>query len=182
MRIRLIEAFIATLVVASSSAMAGNAPSGTALPSATSAGTLTVVSATTYGPNNQVIASLKVTGTTDDGGGNDLVCGVIWDDGTVKVSQCLTVAVGATQTLTFTLNWTGPIATGAPGVGLDIYDATSATTPTTGTLLAGIDPLFLALSSPVPTLSERALIAMAALVLLAGVAFLRSRSARRPAA
>ena len=184
MRSKLLMSFTAAaLLAAGTSALAANGPSGPAVPSAVTAGTLTVVKAvTSSGTNNEVIATLPVTGTTDDGGGSDIVCGVIWDDGTVKVSQCLTVPVGTTQTLTFTLDWTGAVLSGAPGVGLDIYDATSAATPTTGTVLAGIDPLFLALTSPVPTLSEWALLAMTAILAVLGVAFLRRRAQRAPLA
>jgi hypothetical protein len=182
MQSKLLMAITAALLVVSASALAKNGPPG-ASPSATAAGALTVVSANSFpGPNNQVVATLPVTGTTDDGGGNDIVCATIFDDGSIRVSQCLTVAVGATQTLTFTLNWTGPILTGAPGVGLYTNDATSAATPTTGASLGVVDPLFLALTSPVPTLSEWSLLLMATLVLLVGVALARRRGHGPPTA
>jgi hypothetical protein len=182
MRIGLLKTFIAALVVASTSALAANGPSGSAVPSAVTAGTLTVVKAVTYsGTNNEVVATLPVTGTTDDGGGSDIVCGNIWDDGTVKVSQCLSVPVGTTQTLTFTLDWTGAVLTGAPGVGLYMNDATSAATPTTGGSLGIIDPLFLALTSPVPTLSQWSLMLLVALVVV-GAVILRRRMHHPPAA
>jgi len=182
-----LSAILATFLLFSLPVIAANGPPpGAALPSATAAGALTLISATTSpGLNNQIVASQSITGTTNDGSG-DLVCATIWDDGTPKVSQCLSVPVGATQTLTWTLNWTGSILTGAPGVGLYVVDATSAATPTTGGAISSIDPIlpsqFSSASSPVPTLSEWALIVMALIVGAFGVVHLRRRSNRRPAA
>jgi hypothetical protein len=169
----------AALAVASTSAWAANGPVAT--PKASTAGSLTLVSATQSVPqlDNQIVATLPVTGTTDDGTG-DIVCASIFDDGAVKVSQCLTVPVGSTQTLTFTLNWNGSILQGAPGVGLYVYDATSAANPTGGSLLASMDPInpsqFSIVVTNVPTMSEWAMLAMAAMIALAGAYFLRRRS------
>ena len=182
-----LSALLALSLLASLSALAANGPPpGAAKPSAITAGPLTLVSATTSPSlNNQIVASQAFTGQTNDGSG-DLICATIWDDGTPKVSQCLSVPVGATQTLTFTLNWNGSILTGAPGVGLYIVDATSAATPTTGGALSSMDPIlpsqFSSASSPVPTMSEWALIAMALIVAALGVVYARRRSSGPPAA
>ncbi len=179
-----VKILIAAVVVASTSALAANGPPFVAQPSAMTAGALTIDSATTSpGFNNQIVASQAITGTTNDGAG-DLVCATVWDDGTPRVSSCLSVPVGTTQTLTWTLNWTGSILTGAPGVGLYVVDATSAATPTTGTALSSIDPILpsaFAAISPVPTLSEWSLLLMAALVVV-GAVVLRRRMHRPPVA
>jgi exosortase sorting signal-containing protein len=182
-----LSAILALFLLISLPVIAANAPPPSGkLPSATAAGALTLVSATTS-PSlaNQIVASQSITGTTNDGSG-DLVCATIWDDGTPKVSQCLSVPVGTTATLTWTLNWTGSILTGAPGVGLYVVDATSAATPTTGGQISFIDPItpsqFTSASTPVPTMSEWALIVMALIVAAFGVVYVRRRSNSPPAA
>jgi len=146
------------------------------VPSATVAGPLTIISATQDPSNlaNQVVASIAVTGTTDDGGGQDVVCANIWDDGVHKTAQCKSVAVGSTSTLTFTLNWSGPIGQLAAGVGLLINDATSSAAPTGGPVIASKDPLLLTIVQ-IPTLSPAMLVALAALLLGAGTWMYRRR-------
>jgi uncharacterized repeat protein (TIGR01451 family) len=89
------------------------------------------------GLDNEVTAIFSLTGTTDDGGGNDDVSFTIFDDFNVVGSSSVSVPVGQTQTFTRTINWQGTIGAGAPGVGLYLIDA-----PGTDQL-AFIDPFFL---------------------------------------
>jgi hypothetical protein len=139
------------------------------VPSATVSSPLTIVKAVEDPSNlvNEVVATIGITGVTNDSGGQDVVCGNIWDDGVVKVSQCVNVPVGATQTVTFDLIWNGPIGQAAPGVGLLINDATSSAAPTGGALIASKDPLLLTIVQ-IPTLSPAMLAALAVLLLGAG--------------
>jgi hypothetical protein len=148
------------------------------VPSATAAGPLTVISAT-QNPStlqNEVVATMAVTGVTADTPGQDLVCGDIFDDGTLKVSQCLNVPVGTTVTLKFDLKWTGPIGQLAPGVGLEVTDDTSPATAGTGPLIASVDPLQLTVEQ-IPTLSPAMLGALALLLLGGGIWMQRRRKA-----
>jgi hypothetical protein len=141
-------------------------------PSATATGSPTVTAAFTVNgtQDNTVTGTQVVTGTTNDSGGNDVVCATIFDDGALKASQCFLVPVGTMQTISFTLKWTGPIGQIAPGVGLEIVDATSTSTPGVGPIIASIDPLFLkTVDANIPTLDPAMLIALAVLLLGAGV-------------
>jgi hypothetical protein len=161
-------------------AFASNAPPSSPVskpgPSAT-VGPLTIVSSVTLpGLENSVVAKIDVTGVTADSGGNDIVCGVIFDDGFVKASTCAEVPVGQTQPVTFALNWTGPILTGAPGFGVYIIDATSLSTPSVGATLASLDPAFTS-AGTIPTLTPGMIAALAVLLLGAGIWMQRRRKA-----
>lgn len=162
-------------------AIAGNGPTSSKVKPAATSGSFTVLAADTIASNGQhhVQASISVTGTTDDGGGNDLVCATIFDDLVQVAFQCQTVAVASTVTLFFNLTWTGPIASGAPGVGLELWDATSVADPTGGfSLLSGIDPLFLSVVGvPVPATSP-AVLALLGLLLAGLSAFVLRRRKR----
>lgn len=88
---------------------------------------------------NRVTATFTVTGTTNDTGtGSDRVTLEIHDDFVLKASQEFQIPVGATQTKTATLTWSGPIGTVVPGVGVYLYD-----TPSTTARLAYQDPFYL---------------------------------------
>jgi hypothetical protein len=159
------------------SASAGNAPGARLRPDVSvqaTAGPLTVTSVS-YNPqtqDNSITASISLTGTTDDGGGNDVVCGIVFDDGAIVAFQCVDIPVGSTVPTIFTLQWTGPIGKEAPGVGLYVIDDTTASDPGEGETLVSIDPLFLA---PIPTLSEWALMGMVGLLVVVGLWTMRRR-------
>lgn len=60
----------------------------------------------------------EVTGTTDDGGGFDNVTYEMWDDGTLKDSETLSIPVESTILVDVTLEFEGLYLQGAPGVGV----------------------------------------------------------------
>ncbi len=60
----------------------------------------------------------KVTGTTDDGGGKDVITFQLWDDGTLKDSGDISVPVGQTIDFSVTLDFAGLYGHSAPGVGV----------------------------------------------------------------
>jgi LPXTG-motif cell wall-anchored protein len=159
-------------------AIASNGPTSSKVNPAATSGSFTVLAADTNASNGQhhVQASISVTGTTDDGGGNDLVCATIYDDGVQKTFQCQTVAVASTVTVFFDLFWFGPILEGAPGVAITLWDATSVSDPTGGfSLLSEIDPLFLSVVGvPVPATSP-AVLALLGLLLAGLSAFVLRR-------
>jgi hypothetical protein len=166
------------LIAAASAAEARNAPGPRTLADpVTAKATSSAISVQDFSSNrdtqeNTVTMSASVTGTTDDGGGNDVVCGVVFDDGDVVASQCFDIPVGSTVVQQFFFQWVGPTGGDAPGVGLYIIDATDAAFPDEGPTLAFIDPFFVV---PVPTLSEWAQILMLALLVGGGLWTLRRR-------
>jgi len=127
--------------------------------------------------NELVTGSLNVTatGTTDDGGGNDTVYLNVWDDGVIKATVTWSIPVGSTTTTPVNFSYPGTIASGAPGVGLYFGE-----TPTNGggadTIYAQ-DPVFGYFCS-IPTLSHWGMLAMIALLALAGAAFILLRRGR----
>lgn len=60
----------------------------------------------------------EVTGTTDDGNGLDNVTYELWDDGTLKDSETLSIPVDSTILVDVTLEFEGLYLTGAAGVGV----------------------------------------------------------------
>jgi uncharacterized repeat protein (TIGR01451 family) len=92
---------------------------------------------------NSVTATFTVTGAEDDGGGNDSVRLVIYDDQSVKAQKTFQIPVGTRQTITTTLSWSGPIGTQAPGVGVYLYDSGMSTG-----VLAYVDPFLLSGEKP----------------------------------
>ena len=106
---------------------------------ATISGTLTVTGTQTIaqvGECSRVNITIagSITGDVDDGGGVDQVGFELWDDGTMKDSGELDIPVGTTQPINVTLNFLGQYQTGAPGVGVLVYDLPSHT------LLYVVDP------------------------------------------
>ncbi|ANS79916.1 N-acetylmuramoyl-L-alanine amidase [Serinicoccus hydrothermalis] len=71
---------------------------------------------------NEYAIDATVTGTTDDIAGFDRVEFQVWDDGTLKDSRTLEVAVGTTRDLHAFLSFVGLYGDGAPGVGIVIND------------------------------------------------------------
>lgn len=65
-----------------------------------------------------VTVSGTLTGTNDDGGGNDIVIFELWDDGTLKDSANVSVAVGTTKSFSINMEFKGTYLTGAAGVGV----------------------------------------------------------------
>jgi hypothetical protein len=78
-----------------------------------------------------IIVSFTLTGTTDDGNGQDTVTLDIWDSGSLLVTENFQVAVGSSKT--FSRQYTvGALQDDPPGAGVYLVDA--------GTL-DGIDPI-----------------------------------------
>ncbi len=130
--------------------------------------------------NNSVTFTIHVTGTTDDGSGQDQIDVQIWDDGVLKVSGSYSVAVDATVDITDTLNWSGPIGASALGVGVELVDMPG------GGFLDGVDPFVLdgedgcgditpTPFEPVPVTGPAGLLALIGLLAAAGVFVLLRR-------
>ncbi len=62
-----------------------------------------------------------VTGTVDDGGGNDVVTLEIWDDGVMVDTQDFSVPVGSQQAFLYEADL-GTVGTLAPGIGIYLFD------------------------------------------------------------
>jgi hypothetical protein len=89
--------------------------------------TLTVTGMQTIaeeGDCSEVVVNVagSLTGTVDDGGGFDQVSVELWDDGTMKDSQVVSIPVDTTQPIDVTLSFLGLYLTGAPGVGVLVVD------------------------------------------------------------
>lgn len=136
------------------------------------------------GPGDCSFVTINITaeieGTNDLGGGNDEIRFSIWDDGSEVAFEVVSVPVGETRTVNVTLEFEGLVGTGAPGVGVSIYDG-----PTTGgSRLFNEDP-FLPETVPgscagaaavsVPANSSWMLIALGGLLGLFGFGVLRAR-------
>ena len=118
-----------------------------------------------------VSGNVTVTGNIDDGGGQDQFVVELWDDGIRKANQHLSVAVGSTQTFSFSFTVPGTVGTVAPGVGIYVPETDN------GAGVTSVDPFFptpisgcvIGQAINVPTLSAGGLAAMGAmLVALAG--------------
>jgi hypothetical protein len=81
-------------------------------------------------------ATLTVTGTVNDGGGNDVVWFTIFDDGTEKAALSFSVPVGQTQSFPIAVAYPGGVAPGAPGIGVYVGESRG------GDELISIDPFF----------------------------------------
>jgi hypothetical protein len=93
-------------------------------------GTLTVTGTQTIGEvgecsNVQITVTGDITGDTDDGGGADQVRFELWDDGSLKDSEEISVPVGSTVPVSVSLSFLGLYQTGAPGVGVIVVDPPS---------------------------------------------------------
>ena len=69
-----------------------------------------------------VSGDLVFDGTTDDGGGFDLVTFRLWDDGVFKFEVTFSGVIGSTNTFHFDVYYPGLVAQGAEGVGLYVYE------------------------------------------------------------
>ena len=155
----------------------GGVPSG--VTAKASNGTLTNINLVTD-PCAGVSGSLTVTatGTTDDGGGNDLVWFTIYDDSVEKFAVQLSIPVGTTRAQVVNVNYPGVVGGSAPGIGLFLGESRGSSG------LVSIDPFFptasgtsCASSAPVatPTLSEWSLATMAAILAFLGFGVMRRR-------
>ncbi|MBO9574626.1 MAG: PEP-CTERM sorting domain-containing protein [Sphingobium sp.] len=69
-----------------------------------------------------VSGDILFDGTTDDGGGFDLVTFRLWDDSVVKFEHTYSGAIGSPNVFHFSVYYPGLVAQGAQGVGLYLYD------------------------------------------------------------
>ena len=127
-----------------------NGPSGD---STRAVGFFVTATGTQSGLDNEVTATFTLTGTVDDGDGNDIVAFQIFDDLSLVGSATVSVPVGQSQAFTRTIVWTGPIGAGATGVGLYLIDTPGTTT------LSYVDPfvfgdLPLSLSKSAPATAD----------------------------
>lgn len=118
-----------------------------------------------------VTVTATITGVDDLGGGMDEVTFELWDDGELKDSQVVTIAVDETRDVTVTLGFDGLYQTGASGVGvvvssvaIDYVNDPFIPTDVSGCVVA-----------PVPTLSGLSLMLLGAGVAGVGVASARRR-------
>ncbi len=81
-------------------------------------------------------ATLTVTGTVNDGGGNDVVWFSIFDDGVEKSALSFNVTVGQTQSFPINVAYAGGVAPGAPGIGVYVGESRASDE------LISIDPFF----------------------------------------
>jgi len=79
-----------------------------------------------------------VTGTNDLDSGSDLVRFSLWDDGTEKDFEVVSIPVGDTVTVDVDLGFEGLFETGAAGVGVLVYDG-----PSTSDVLLFVDDPFI---------------------------------------
>ncbi len=126
-----------------SAALAGNAPSLPGL-EATLPSTLTVTGTQTIasvGGCSRVDVNITgpVTGTNDLGGGLDRIRLALWDDGIEEDFAIVTIPVGQTVTINVNLGFEGLYGTGAPGIGVFVYDGPDSNF---GALLLDLDPFF----------------------------------------
>jgi len=127
-----------TAAVLSGTAFANNRGTGTVRggPDAANASLTNVVSFVDACGGVSYDATLTVTGTTNDGGGNDVVWFTIFDDGTEKAALSFNVAVGQTQSFPISVAYPGGVAPGAPGIGVYVGETRASDE------LISIDPFF----------------------------------------
>ena len=123
--------------------------------------------------------SVTVTGTVDDGGGNDVVWFTVYDDGIEKFARQISVPVGSTTTTVVNVNYPGGIGGSAPGIGLQLGELRGDAD------LFDIDPFFptatggACLGTPIPTTGGSTLLLLAALIVALSVPLLRRRSSAK---
>jgi hypothetical protein len=118
--------FLATLALSVSVAAApgSNNPNPRGIANAAANATLTNVVSTAGGCSNLVTynATLTVTGTTDDGGGNDTVFFSIYDDGLRTFQQSFSVPVGQTRSFTIAVSYGGSVGADVDGIGVYVSE------------------------------------------------------------
>ena len=71
---------------------------------------------------NKYFIKGRVTGTDDDGAGNDEIKCSVYDDGEEKDSATVKIPVGTTKDISIVLQFEGVYGTSAPGVGIECSD------------------------------------------------------------
>lgn len=104
-----------------------NNPASPVKPGATPVGTFVLTGTQLIDTTGQcssvsVTVTGSVTGTVNDGGGNDQVTFELWDDGTLKDSESISVPVGQTISFAITMGFDGLYGTLAAGVGVYCYE------------------------------------------------------------
>ncbi len=123
--------------------------------------------------------SVTVTGTVDDGGGNDVVWFTIFDDNVEKFAQQISVPVGSTTTTVVNVNYPGGVGGSAPGIGLLLGEARDASD------LFDLDPFFPTASggacvgTQIPATSGSTLLLLAGFIVALSVPLLRRRSSAK---
>jgi hypothetical protein len=114
--------FLAALTLSASviAAPGSNNPNPRGIANAAANATLTNVVSTAGGCSNLVTynATLTVTGTTDDGGGNDTVFFSIYDDLVRTFQQSFAVPVGQTRSFTIAASYGGSVGGAIDGIGI----------------------------------------------------------------
>jgi len=118
----------------------------------------------------------EFTGDTDDGGGLDSLTCELWDDGTMKDSETLTVPVGSTAELTFNLSFEGLFGTSAPGVGVLCPEVSFTEDPFFPVDVAGNCPS--EQTSAIPVLPPAGLLLLTTLIGLLGAGALYTHKRR----
>lgn len=119
--------------------------------------------------------SVTVTGTVNDGGGNDVVWFTIFDDGVEKFARQISVPVGSTTTTVINVNYPGGIGGSAPGIGLELGELRGDSD------LFEIDPFFptatggACVGTQIPATSGSTLLLLAGLIVALSVPLLRRR-------
>lgn len=123
--------------------------------------------------------SVTVTGTVDDGGGNDVVWFTVFDDGVEKFAQQISVPVGSTTTTVVSVSYPGGVGGSAPGIGLDLGELRGDDD------LFEIDPFFptatggACLGNQIPATSGSTLLLLAGLIVALSVPLLRRRASTK---
>jgi Tol biopolymer transport system component len=129
------------LLLASSVHAGGNAPRGStiAVPEGTptpSVSLTNVVSAEDACGGVRYNATLNFTGQTNDGGGQDVIWFLIFDDNVEKFAQSFSAPVGQQRSFTISVEYPGGVGAVAPGIGVYVRQTRSG-----GDLLV-FDPFF----------------------------------------
>ncbi len=130
---------LAMLVAGGGVHAGGNAPGGSALeaPDGTQSVSLTnVVSVEDACGGVRYNATLNFTGQTNDGGGQDVIWFVIFDDNVEKFAQSYSAPVGQQRSFAISVEYPGGVGTVAPGIGVYVRQTRSG-----GDLLV-FDPFF----------------------------------------
>ena len=131
-------ALLSMLLLAGGALAAGNAPPGStrapAAPAATGVSLTNVSSFEDPCGGVRYNATLTFTGTTNDGGGNDTVWLVIFDDSVEKFAQTFTAPVNQQRSHQIAVEYPGSVGTVVPGIGIYVRE-----TRTSGDLLV-FDP------------------------------------------
>jgi Tol biopolymer transport system component len=123
-------ALLSMLLVGSGALAAGNAPPGSArapdAPAATGVSLTNVSSFEDPCGGVRYNATLTFTGTSNDGGGNDTVWLVIFDDSIEKFAQPFTAPVNQQRSHQIAVEYPGSVGTVVPGIGIYVRENRSS--------------------------------------------------------